>query len=215
MKNTTRTLWAKIYQFLNIQCKHLFFSTKMRSRISLVVLVLIIVTLILYWSYVFFLYMQNKANNELDCQSTWNQIKEIWEASDKKWFYVIKNGKVYWRDYEWSTLNYTLISTDIDLDTFRIMSSWYSRDANHIYFWWKRIKNAGYCSFEVLIFENGFGMSEWFARDAKHVYRFWKIMEGVDAATFERVNSFYFKDKNHIYHRSWKIVDQIDPNAFY
>lgn len=139
----------------------------------------------------------------------------MWKTSDEKWFYVIKNGRIYVRDYEWSTLNYTLVSTDIDLDTFRIMSSWYSRDANYIYYWWRRIKNAGYCSFQVSIFEDGAWMSEWYARDAKHVYRFWKIMEGADAATFERVNGFYFKDKNHIYHRSWEIVDKIDPNAFY
>ena len=197
----------------------------MRSRISLAILALFLLSLISYWSYLFVLYIQHKRDiefdrqhkidAELDCQWAWNQIKEIWETSDKEWFYVIKNGRVYVRDYDGSTLDYTLESTDIDANTFRIMSSWYSRDANYIYYAWRRVENAGYCSFEVSIFENVFGMSEWFARDAKHVYNGWKIMEGADAATFERVNSFYFKDKNHIYHRSWVIVDKIDPNAFY
>ena len=227
MKNTIITIWTKIYQFLKMQCNRLFFSTKMRSRISLAILALFLLSLISYWSYLFVLYIQHKRDiefdrqhkidAELDCQWAWNQIKEIWEKyNDKLWsWYEVKDGRVYYHHVIWSTLDYDLVLTEIDVDGFHVMSSWYVRDKNYIYYAWRRVENAGYCSFEVSIFENVFGMSEWFARDAKHVYNGWKIMEGADAATFERVNSFYFKDKNHIYHRSWVIVDKIDPNAFY
>jgi len=152
--------------------------------------------------------------NELDCVSLWFTVKEPWLEFDGKWPYEVKWGKVYIKESIWSTLNYNLKTTEINIESFKVISRWYSRDDKNIYYWGKKIESAEYCSFEVSSLWNSSEMSQWFAKDKNNVYLYGKIFKWADAKTFQREGSNFFIDKSKVYNTNGDVVKWVDIKTF-
>lgn len=89
------------------------------------------------------------------------------------------------------------IMIGVDVNSFEILNSRYTKDKNHVYSWGKAISYADPYTFSV------FGESS-FTKDKYNIYWAGKVITGADIGTFEVIDvsgsGFYSKDKNYIYH---------------
>ena len=63
---------------------------------------------------------------------------------------------------------------------------------------------------------SAWGLVVTYAKDKNRVYHYNRVIEGADPASFEKLEKWYVKDKNHVYnaHNSHQIYENYDASTF-
>lgn len=102
-------------------------------------------------------------------------------------FYKSFSG-IYWEGFG-SNTKYRLFT--VDFFTFKILSSDYAKDKEHVYFGNSLLNEADEETFEFLEFQ--------YAKDKNNVYYYGKIIQDADLVTFKILDPNSSKDKNSCY----------------
>jgi len=127
--------------------------------------------------------------------------------------YSVSQGKVYYSDWD-VTLDdinpYAILIKNADAATFKQLNSIYAKDKNKAYYITNEIIGVDPETFDL---RKEFG----FTHDKDHVFYLGKILEHSDSKTFEKINYYFYKDKNHVYtnhEHSHKILKGVNPRSF-
>jgi hypothetical protein len=124
---------------------------------------------------------------------------------------IIIDDSVY--EHGYGKIGLVPFNDKVDVATFQFLDGYYYADINQVYYNTNLLNGADRASFSV------FSENDYIARDKNSVYLAGKKEELADAATLEVFNSYFFKDKNHVYYcnnqgRGSFIVEGADPNTF-
>ena len=115
--------------------------------------------------------------------------------------YITKNNSVYFVD----DASHPYKIEIADYISFTVLSQFYAKDKNHVYFFGDILENVDKDTFAVL--------SGFYAKDNKHIYFGDRIFQNIDFASFKALNNFYAKDKNSVY-LSGEKVKNANPKTF-
>lgn len=152
--------------------------------------------------------------------------------------YVVENDQVvftYWT-FSFGRINDTLQGADAA--TFKAVNNWLGRDAKHVFYQSKLVPGADPATLQVIkrpLFRDSrdyyyestpmrvadvssFEVLKWtgedfWAQDSRCVYFDTVCIDYVDKATFELLNVFFARDKNHVYYFG-DTLPQADPATF-
>lgn len=137
--------------------------------------------------------------------STFKLINDIGKFET---YFIDKNSVYKYWYYKWD--NICELLKGIDVNTFKYIAPYYTKDKNWVYFMKEKIKWADIKTFEVINTDiDVFGWNE-YTKDKNNVYFQWKIIDWLDPYTFELIDIWYLKDKNWIYYDSEKWVKKIE-----
>lgn len=111
--------------------------------------------------------------------------------------YITKNNSVYFVD----DASHPYKIEIADYISFTVLSQFYAKDKNNIYFFEDILENVDKDTFSAL--------SGFYAKDDKHIYFGDKIFQNVDFDSFKALNIFYAKDKNSVYIYNKKLKVQL------
>lgn len=144
---------------------------------------------------------RDKAQDDFYLYENWNRLEHIDGKSykillDRNW-----ENTPYWKDAKHIYYN-SGIMYDLDYDTFSVISTYTTRDKNHIYFWWKIAEIWDVKSFEKL-YSDRLDHYHWnetsYGKDKKYIYFKDEIIKEADYSSFVATSFFTARDQNNIY----------------
>ncbi len=93
-----------------------------------------------------------------------------------------------------------------DPNTFQLLNSHYTKDKNHVYYQGQIVKEANSDSFEIMS-----GKRSNLAKDKYAVYSYGERI--ADLGTFQVLDDYYSKDKNHVFY-SYRKIEGADSATF-
>lgn len=92
-----------------------------------------------------------------------------------------------------------------DIDSFEVMTEYYTKDKNNVYYLGKQLKNADPKTFKIL--------NNSYSRDRNFVYLEDKQIKEIDIKTFQFLNNSYLKDGSNVYYNG-KPMNSADSDSF-
>jgi hypothetical protein len=105
------------------------------------------------------------------------------------------------------------ITEEYDFDSFIILSYFYAKDKNHVYYMDKILKNSDAGTFELLEDSYPEVLKNYYAKDRQTIVFEDTPIEGADIETFKSLGAGMAQDKNSVYYRGKKLT-KIDRKTF-
>lgn len=139
---------------------------------------------------------------------------EVIEGADGDTFEIVPGGERFARDKDRIYYSGEFIGAEIiDADSFVVLGERYAKDKNFVYYLNENIEEGSRLALLEIIEKadpDTFVIAGRHAKDKNHIFLSNKILYGVDLATFQEMGERNFKDKDHAYSSSGKIIEGVD-----
>ena len=139
---------------------------------------------------------------------------EVIEGADGNTFEIVHGDERFVRDKDRIYYSGEFIGAEIiDAGTFVVLGERYAKDKNFVYYFGNNIgEGTRLVLLEIVERANPdtFEIVGKYAKDKNHIFLYNGIFHGVDLATFQEMGERNFKDKDHAYSSSGKIIEGID-----
>lgn len=139
---------------------------------------------------------------------------EVIKGADGNTFEIIPGDERFARDKDRIYYLGEYIGAEIiDADTFVVLGGRYAKDKNFVYYFGNNIgEGSRLVLLEIVERANPdtFEIVGRYAKDKNHIFLYNGILHGVDLATFQDMGERNFKDKEHVYSSSGKVIEGVD-----
>lgn len=139
---------------------------------------------------------------------------EVIEVADEETFEAIPGDERFARDKNRIYFSGEFIGAEIiDANTFEAINERYTKDKNFVYYFNENIEEGSWLALLEIIERadpNTFEVAGRYAKDKNYIFLSNKILQGVDLTTFQEMGERNYKDKDHAYSSSGKIIEDVD-----